>query len=536
MEIEVGYLQYAENKQVDEIKGIFADTYGISISQSQIHELGIRFLQHMVVNHYLSAPLLGKRFESGCVYHVDATCEAGRGMELAVKEGWTGIVLGVWKIPTENEETIKQHLSSVVKMFGEPVAFVSDLGNGMMAAIAAVIREMRLESRQLVCHTHFLKAVGKSILGDMFQELKSQLRKQKTLAQLNHFVKETGNLIKPQSAAMRDFVRQWQQSGAQLHIPGRLESVAVLRALAQWVIMFNSECRGEGFPFALSHIKLFDRCVAALGSLLRLTKKNCFHEQAMKYADRLQRILKNVVRNLEIQKTVQDLKSMNAAFTELRELLRLEKTDVYKQDKDKKSPDKFEILANLKEETLRYRDALTKRLEIGELTNAQENAYRMIIAYFNQYECYLFDHFFVAHDPSGNIIVKLIERSNNIMERSYRDQKHQMRRRTGVKNLGFVFEHLFPAAAMMVNLYNPIYQQVVLKNKIRNDMVALFSTLDTQMNFRETPMFQDDFDMIGGRLPTADKKIVSKSGFSDVIYILSNEHRALLSSVRLPLP
>jgi hypothetical protein len=149
---------------MDEIKSILKDAYGISVPQSQIHELGIRFLKHMVVNHYLSAPMQAKLFKHGCVYHVDATCEAGRGMELTIKEGWTGIVLGAWNIPTENEEIIKQHLRSTVEMFGEPVAFVSDLGIGMMAAIAGVIEEMRLSSRQLVCHMHFLKAVGKSIL------------------------------------------------------------------------------------------------------------------------------------------------------------------------------------------------------------------------------------------------------------------------------------------------------------------------------------------------------------------------------------
>ena len=135
VEIEAGYLKYADNKQMGEIKSIFEDAYGISIPQAQIHELGIRFLMHMVVNHYLSAPLLRKLFESGCVYHVDATCEAGRGMEMSVKEGWSGIILGVWKIPTENEEIIKKHLTSIVEMFGEPSAFVSDLGNGSVKAL-----------------------------------------------------------------------------------------------------------------------------------------------------------------------------------------------------------------------------------------------------------------------------------------------------------------------------------------------------------------------------------------------------------------
>ena len=404
VEIEAGHLQYADNRQMDEIQRIFEDAYGISVPQSQIHEMGIRFLKHMVVNHCLSAPLLGKLFEYGCVYHVDATCEAGRGMELTIKEGWTGIVLGAWKIPTENEEIIKKHLRSVVESFGEPFAFVSDLGNGMMAAISGVILEMRLKSRQMVCHMHFLKAVGKSILEDMFQTLKAQFRQQKTLANLNRFVKETGNIIKSEAAAMRDFVARWEKSGAQLSIPGYFESVAVLRALAQWVILFGSECGGAGFPFALSHVKLFDRCAAALASLFSLVEKNRFHERAAKLAARLKRILQCPIENSEIQETARNLKEMEAVFTELRAVLRLEKTDVYKQEKDKECPDEFEVVAKLKDETSRFCDTLRERLETGGIIGARADASRIVIAYFDQYERYLFDHFAITYDASGNIV------------------------------------------------------------------------------------------------------------------------------------
>ena len=524
VEIEAGYLQYADNKQMDEIQSIFVGTHGIIIPQSQIHELGIRFLKHMVALHFLSAPLLGKLFGSGCVYHVDATCEAGRGMELTVKEGWTGIVLGAWKIPTENEEIIKRHLRSVVEMFGEPVAFVSDLGNGMMAAIAGVIMEMCLKSRQLICHMHFLKAVGKSILDEISQALKSQFKKQKTLIHLNRFVKETGDIIKPEAAAMREFVTQWQKSGARLRAPDYLESIALLRALAQWVISYSADCNGEGFPFALPHAKLFDRCRAAHNSLLILLEKHCFNGRTIKHAARLQQILQSPAEDIEIRKTVQDLKAMDVVFSELRAVLRLERTDVYKQEKDKESPDKLEVVARLKVEASAFRSACSGKLGTGSTTAAQSDALRIVIAYLDQYDAYLFDHFAVTYDASGNVVIKLIERSNNIMKRSYRDQKHQIRRRTGIKNLGFVFEHLFPAAAMMVNLENPIYRQTVLDNKTRGDLASLISPLDGIMDYRDTPMFQDDFGLVGGRLPKADKKIVCKSSFTEAIFMLSDEY------------
>jgi len=528
VEIEVGYLQYVENKQMNEMEVIFKEEYGISIPQSQIHELGIRFLKHMVVVHYLAAPQLRKLFEFGCVYHIDATCEAGRGMELTIIEGCSGIVLGAWKIPTENEEIIKRYLRPTVEAFGNPIAFVSDMGNGMMSAIEGVMEDLNLDSRQLICHMHFVKAVGKKILEDQFKELKEQFKKQRTLTQLNNFVNKTGKIIKSQASTMRDFIKQWEKSNGQIEITNYLECITILRALAQWVLLYGKDCKGIGFPYALPHLFLFERCAEALNSLLALFEKNTFDQQAIKYVERLQHILQSPIENSQMHKTVHDLNIKYTVFSELRKVLRLEKTDLYKDEKNKKIPDKHEVVAELKEDTSNFRKTLEQRLETDIDSNAEEYALRVILRYLDEYECYLFDHFFTSYDDSGNEEIKLINRTNNILEHSYRKQKHEIRRRTGSKNLGFVFEHLFPAASMVVNLKNPIYQQTVLDNKTRGDLAPRFSALDDILDYRETPMFQDDLDLIGGRLPKADRKIVGKISFTKVISRLADDYTSSL--------
>jgi hypothetical protein len=81
--------------------------------------------------------------------------------------------------------------------------------------------------------------------------------------------------------------------------------------------------------------------------------------------ERLKRILQCPVENLEMQKTVQDINAIYSAITELRYILRLEKTDVYKQEKDEKIPGEHEFIAKLKEETSRFCGIISERLEIG---------------------------------------------------------------------------------------------------------------------------------------------------------------------------
>jgi hypothetical protein len=77
---------------------------------------------------------------------------------------------------------------------------------------------------------------------------------------------------------------------------------------------------------------------------------------------------------------------------------------------------------------------------------------------------------------------------------------------------------------MMVNLENPIYRQTVLDNKSRGGLATILSSLDGSMEYRSTPMFQNDLEIVGGRLPKADKKIVGKAGFAEVVSMLSNEY------------
>jgi len=201
----------------------------------------------------------------------------------------------------------------------------------------------------------------------------------------------------------------------------------------------------------------------------------------------------------------------------------------------------------LKEETSDFRKTLEQRLKTDVCTDAQKYAFRVILDYFDKYECYLFDHFFILHgeteaiishdtsdivslDDSENATIRLINRTNNIVENFYKDQKQQIRRRTGLKNLGFVFEHLFPAASMVVNLQNPIYQQIVLDNKTRGDLVDRFSALDDIMLYQETPMFQNDLELVGGRLPKSDKTIVGNIRFTEVISRLAAQYVSSLNT------
>jgi hypothetical protein len=120
---------------------------------------------------------------------------------------------------------------------------------------------------------HFIKAIGKKLMEDEFKNLKSQFKEQDTLVGLSRFIKETAKIIEPQAETARDFVGRWRESDAQLEIPGYLESIAVLRALAQWVVSFGVECNGMKFPFALTHLKLFERCANALRNCKKI---NCY--------------------------------------------------------------------------------------------------------------------------------------------------------------------------------------------------------------------------------------------------------------------
>jgi hypothetical protein len=109
----------------------------------------------------------------GYPLHIDATSEHGKGGVFVCLDGWRGWVLQAVKISSENADELRPCIEETIQRFGDPIAVVRDLS----AAEAGAVDELREKGiPDLVCHYHFLGAIGKKLFDDLHTVLRNLLR------------------------------------------------------------------------------------------------------------------------------------------------------------------------------------------------------------------------------------------------------------------------------------------------------------------------------------------------------------------------
>jgi len=105
----------------------------------------------------------------------------------------------------------------------------------------------------------------------------------------------------------------------------------------------------------------------------------------------------------------------------------------------------------------------------------RRSAIDMILRHFENHGNYLWGHVIkLPDDTDGDI--RLVDRTNNILERFFRGMKQKERRRSGRKILTQDFEHLPPEAALVYNLKYSDYVSILCGSL--DQLHEAFSKLD----------------------------------------------------------
>jgi len=108
----------------------------------------------------------------GYILHLDGTCEGDSPHLISVLDGITEIVLDNTKVPSENADYLIPFLQNIKVTYGNPVAVVSDMGKGILAAIRDVFKNVPL----FICHYHFLKSAGRELFGEENDTIRKRLK------------------------------------------------------------------------------------------------------------------------------------------------------------------------------------------------------------------------------------------------------------------------------------------------------------------------------------------------------------------------
>jgi hypothetical protein len=176
----------------------------------------------------------------------------------------------------------------------------------------------------LACHFHFLKDIGKDLLDAPHGELRALFRRSEIRPRLRGLARDLGVKLGSGIEEGREEVKAWQDLKEAGHsIPPSRAGLATIRALAQWILDFQVQSRGQSFPFARPYLDLYDRCVKGRRAIDAFLCGNLEDKTISKALDRLQRILDPVACDIPFSPVVKRLRTRADLFDELRDALRL---------------------------------------------------------------------------------------------------------------------------------------------------------------------------------------------------------------------
>ncbi len=521
----VGLQRFVHQRQREEIRARAEAKYHVPISTGEVSDLQRRFVSYLQRLHVDRRDAIREAFakDGGWPLHIDATGEDGRGTLLIAYAGWRRWVLGAWKIPTEHADAILPCLRRVAACFGPPVAVVRDLGRAMTPAVKAFADELDLDLPVLSCHQHFLADVGNDLLKPAYAKLRDLVRRFKVRSELRRLARDLGRKLGENIDRARAGVTAWLDEDEAGHpLPEGDDGLAAVRAVAQWVLDYPADGNDLGLPFDRPYLDLYDRCLQAQRAVDAFLRRPPQDRGVHRALLRLRNLLDTVACEIPFAQVTRTLRRRAALFDELREALRLVPKPTGRNRSDPPAPTGPELT----QEDLRdiqhnvevlESDLRQRRPQRGPAQDERE-AIDLILRHLTVHGHTLWGHIIALPDDVGGGI-RLVERTNYLIEFLNCLIKRAERRRSGRKKLTQDLEHLPAGAVLAFNLNDNDYVRLLCGSL--DQIPSAFAALDREQRERDLlrletepapDLFAPPTATATASLPKEDRRLVRGKG------------------------
>ncbi len=473
--VQVGLARYLRNKRRDEICAELYEQCRITVSEASVSVLCDRFLRYFEALHLVRAADLNAAMQQAGGYplHLDGTNDRGKGGLAVCMDGFRGWVLVAGKIPSEHEDHLRPLVEQTVALFGDPLATMRDL---MKAGPNAVAGTRASGKPDLICHYHFLGAVGKKMFDVPNATLRGLLKQSKVRSASWELLRE---------------LRRYRKLDA---FKGRFGSDRVrdeLLAVVLWVL------QGEGrkkpsYPFALPHLEFYQRCQQAMQRAERWvpSPRTQTEQRALNHFGRL---IGRVEQDQRFTQVTEPFEQCWFAFCELRDVLRLTGAELLRGKTplhQSAAPGvELELLTAIEKAVEQYKQQLRHRLG-DHHDKKQTTPETVILRYLERYANNLFGHP-VLRDEQGTVVA-VVDRTNNVLEHFFALGKEHLRRRLGKAHLGRDLEDQPAQAALVTNLRHDDYVRVLCGSL--DNLDNAFADLDQMALYTTTPLARESRD------------------------------------------
>jgi hypothetical protein len=404
------------------------------------------------------------KLSGGYVLHLDATHEGDAPALMTSMDSLSKIVLANVKLPSEHADHIVPFLQKVQADYGTPCACVHDMGTGISKAVAEVFPG----TRDLICHFHFLRDIGKDFLNPAYDQLRKRLRSRHAMSsRLHALVRDIRSRICENGATAPALIAEAIKTADASQNTG-LMPLAAAYSLALWALHGKHCGDGYGFPFDRPLLVFAERLIklsAFLSDLIHLLPAG--DRQDNQPLVNLAREASRVRKDIGLRQAVEELRWRSQTFDLLRQAMRIALPDGGNGLNDDGTP---EAMASIRQGVAQFRAELDKdpKLTVDLLS-------RKMAEQIDKYGDKLFADPIEVMTPQGKAFI-YPQRTNNILEQFFRGMRRGHRRKTGNNSMHRVLQTMLADTPLVKNLDNPKYMEILLDGK--ENLVELFAELE----------------------------------------------------------
>jgi hypothetical protein len=422
----------------------------VRLSQREIGFLGKKFIAYLAIAHQQSRQRLRAHMalRGGYILHMDGTCEGDSPHLFTGIDGIAQIVLDNIKLPSEKAELIIPFLRRIKRQYGDPIALVHDMGQGILAAVKIVFKDIP----DFICHFHFLRDIGKDLFETDYHKIRNRLTKHRIRGLLRQKAKALEKIVNADPQAVSHLFEHLDKDQG----PVLLRSMPAMAAYAMihWVFDTSAQLDGYGFPFDCPHLIFYQRLKALQGFLIQYSSCASFRNtDQRRVLLSLWRPLTTVVEDQQLSRAASNMDAKMIHFKKLRKALAIAVAG------DKKALNDDGLEADIKSIQENVTAFCAEILSDSRL--CQKYEYKKMIGQIDKYWEKLFADPITVETSTGKIVIQP-QRTNNILERFFRDLKRGHRKKSGTVSLNRTIRSILSDTPLVKNLDNPEYMKILL--------------------------------------------------------------------------
>ncbi|MCP4898291.1 MAG: hypothetical protein GY906_15060 [bacterium] len=457
--VEVGLKSLLDCRRLEEVAQELVTRCNLPpMSLQTLWRLQQKFLGYLGALHQASLPALAQYFQqrpgSGYVLMIDSTCEDGPPALFVAFEPTSGIVLGSWKLSSENKEEVANALRDIQQQLGDPYYILLDLGQALHEGASQVFPDVPQKN----CHFHFLSDVGEDLCDPPQKKLRKALRAHKLQSSLKTLRVDLRRRLLQMCRELQETPSLYRclQGDISPEPHPRILQQQMLLSIHEWIADYASDGHREGYPFDPFFLYFHRRLVRARQTLEEMLKQPDLPPNDFTALRNLRTRLENYLRDPQVLQAAHEFEESHDYLQRLRQALRLPRDDESSTPRSQT----YDLPGGQATTVADCLDCFVEQLraELRVASASQKRPIEILLKHLDKYGPQL------KYAPAKPSLENEIPRTTNAIEQLFRQLKRLRRRVHGRGNLRRDLLHLPTELPLVLNLTNSIYLQLTIGN------------------------------------------------------------------------